>query len=251
MVPLIRSLPSACTASSAIATKCLIHPTVSTVALSQLRHIHSSERPNVIVAGTGFTGLMTAYHLSNQFYNRPVKIIVLGKEDEQSEFDSKRIVHRDETSKVGPIGCQPQSGFIWNGEDAFKTIQNGIDNSRASIYISPDLDPDGVMAMNLYAGWHDRHPDQKYDPASTSHRQRALVKINRFARSFWPQIQKESHLSGHSFPLHFEGAWRIYRTQEDLNYAKQSLKILQQMDYPAQIVENTEQLANDFPFTEI
>ena len=204
----------------------------------------------IAVVGTGLTGLWTAYSITKALQENPidenVKVIVVGKWD-WIEAQKDTTVFSHEASGFGPIGIQPHSGLLWNTDnEAVTLVKNGIGNPEASFYTSEHLEEEGWFFLDLYTGWHARHPDQLTDPASSYRRQEALIAINRYARKLWGEFYET--LKSHPIDIHLEGAWRIYDDPVHFQNAVQSLRTLNDFSYPALTEENPTKLAEALPF---
>jgi glycine/D-amino acid oxidase-like deaminating enzyme len=225
--------------------------------LSFLIRLHAQDL-TIAVAGTGLTGLWTVYSLCQELENYnidSVKLVVIGKwnwkEALENSLSEETTVFTHEASGFGPIGIQPHSGLLWNTDnEVVDLVKKGIGKPEASFYTAPNLEEEGRVFLELYAGWHGRHLDQYNDPASSYNRQRSLININRYARRLWGQFYAEQNISNDNnpFDIHLDGAWRVYDDPVHFNNALNSLKILQQYDYPAVAIADSYELANQIPF---
>lgn len=213
----------------------------------------------ITVVGTGLTGLWTAYSickdLEDQQLDESVDLVIIGKWNWLSALEdaskNRLSVFLHETSGFGPIGIQPHSGLLWNTDnEVVDLVKKGIGVPDAAFYTAPNLEEAGREFLELYTGWHARHPDQQNDPASSFHRQRALVAIHRYAREQWGKFYREQGFSPENNPLdfHLEGAWRIYDSPVNFANALNSLSMLEKFDYGAEAVGDSVQLAERVPF---
>lgn len=180
----------------------------------------------IAVAGTGLTGLWTAYSISKALeankLDKKIDIALIGEwnweDGVQASLQNEITVFSHETSGFGPIGIQPHSGLLWNTDnEVVALVKSGIGKPEASFYTSPNLEEAGQEFLELYVGWHGRHPS---GPSSSFERQRALLSFNQYARKLW-QIFSEQQNRNSDFDLHLEGAWRIY---EDPNHFSNALE---------------------------
>lgn len=212
-----------------------------------------AEPITITVAGTGLTGIWTAYSICKdlELENKgdAVRLILLGKwdwEKELNEASNKELaLFTHETSGFGPIGIQPHSGLLWNTDnEVVDLVKRGIGNKTASFYTSEDLEDEGKEFLELYVGWHGRHPDQENDPASSYQRQKALIEINRYARALWQKFADQHP----PIDLHLEGAFRVYDNPLHFANALKSLEILKTFNYPAEAIHDPQALADRLPF---
>ena len=176
----------------------------------------------IAIAGTGLTGLWAAYRIRRDlahFPDKKFRLIVVGKGDWQKEVEkaSKKAlsIFSHETSGFEPIGIQPHSGLLWNTDnEVVELVRKGINKPDAAFYTAPDLGKEGREFLDLYTGWHARHPDQQNDQGSSFQRQESLIKINRYARKLWDEFQAENGFNAQNNPLdiNLKGAWRIMTT---------------------------------------
>lgn len=213
----------------------------------------------ITVVGTGLTGLWTAYSickdLEEQQLDESIDLVIIGKWNWLSALEdaskNKFNIFLHETSGFGPIGIQPHSGLLWNTDnEVVDLVKKGIGVPDAAFYTAPNLEEAGREFLELYTGWHARHPDQQNDPASSFHRQRALVAINRYARELWGKFYQDQGFNQENNPLdfHLEGAWRLYDSPVHYANALKSLSMLEKFDYGAEAVEDPLKLAERVPF---
>lgn len=212
---------------------------------------------NITVAGTGVTGLWTAYTICKDLeqagFGEDVTVTVVGKWDWLAALkeaaSQKTSVFSHESSGLGPMGIQPHSGLLWNTDnEVVDLVRKGVGRPEASFYTSSELEEEGKEFLELYVGWHSRHPDTS-DPSSSFQRQRALIAINRYARGLWGDFHRENHLGNDNrFFLNLEGAWRLYDDPVHFENALKSLAILDRFHYGAEAVTDSDEIAARVPF---
>lgn len=215
-----------------------------------------AEPKKITIAGTGLTGLWTAYTLSEELEksgNRDeLFITIIGKWDWLSELihasSQKTTIFSHEASGFGPIGIQPHSGLLWNTDnEVIDLVKKGIGRPEASFYTDPDLEEEGREFLDLYVGWHSRHLDIN-DKASSFQRQRSLLDMNRYARKLWGEFHEKIGKESEEMSFYLEGAWRLYDDPVHFANALKSLSILERFDYGAEAVESFHQIAERVPF---
>ncbi|MES2199420.1 MAG: FAD-dependent oxidoreductase [Chlamydiota bacterium] len=206
----------------------------------------------VTVAGTGVTGLWSAYSICKELKEQgqgDATLIIIGKWDWQAELKKSCFqdvaIFSHEASGFGPIGIQPHSGLLWNTDnEVIDLVKKGIGQEKASFYTSNTLNKEGTEFLELYVGWHGRHLDRD-DPGSSYRRQGDLVAINRYCRELWGDFNS---LQEGNVDLYLEGAWRIYDNPVQFAAALKSLEILENFDYGAEAVHDSKELARRIPF---
>jgi len=204
---------------------------------------------DVTVAGTGITGLWTAYTLSNELekagLGNQVTLHIVSKVDWQEMLshakDQEIIDFSDETSGWGPVGLQLNSGITpWNMDGSkIELFKRSIGNLDSSYYISPEMDEEGKLFIEMFAGWHDNHLE------TNSKRPIAMEAVNRLASDLWKEF-KDQIGSEEAAKIHltFDG---IATVVPDLSALEGSIKGYVEKQFPFETYKDSAKLAKRLP----